>query len=838
MSGYINEVIQRGKYPGGGDITGVIGSPTFNHTAQGDVYGGTPDNKFTYYISTLALNSQYEFGQRGNADGLSLTIPAGDPGCAAAAIQNGTPFACNPATGALAATTSTRVPVAIASFFSNPYASERDTVSNFHWSLSHNNLNDDLQALYVVGATFTPNFYAGQGIDPVVGGSFANANNQITWPTSVLYTQPVGTPYNPGALSTLTWPSSGNSIGGVIPNNYVDGQTTQYSIEKVGYTRALSQNAFLRVYAYQLYSAWLIDSATQTQNNGDYYQLHDNATGYTLNFQDQLNDKNLLKIDGDYTRDLTLRYNYINYASQQRLPGEKRGRVLCGSILGGPATLTATCNPGDNVAQIRGPYAYWSSTTPLNSDIVVSDQWKPSDRFLVDLGVRFDRFGYQLMPLQINGANGLAEQAQNQFGVCLAGYAYAAGESCNSYLSNLSVADGHPEFAPGATTWADVSGTLTFNQTSPRLGITYTANPQNVFRASVGRYVQPPNSAFEEYRANPRFGAGDTVSILNRFYAAAGLNFHAVHNILPEDSTNYDFSFEHDFGNGLSAKITPYYRNTRNQVLNLPVDPTNPTFVTGLNVGTARIKGSEFLIRANRQHENGLSATLSATYTDSKLRFTKNASGLSFIDIINGVSPSGVCMGSGICGYNAAHNTNFPLEDAAGYYSPSFTQSPFFFSPSYDVRWVASLNLDERVNGFDITPTLGYQSGAPYGEPLLFPDTTGPNNIGPDPYTGKFDAIGSLKGPSSLTMNLGIAHDISKNVKGSFLITNLFTAIHNQGYAWEYPTSQQILSYSDNAFYAGEPFGATPYAGANYFAYAPSGANPTRQFIFSLSAKI
>ena len=112
------------------------------------------------------------------------------------------------------------------------------------------------------------------------------------------------------------------------PTDYIDGQTTQYASRSSAYTRALSQSSFLRLYAYQLYSAWSIDSATQGINNGDYYQLHDNATGYTLNFQDQLNDKNLLKIDADYSRDFTLRYNYINYASQQRLPGEVGGRCL------------------------------------------------------------------------------------------------------------------------------------------------------------------------------------------------------------------------------------------------------------------------------------------------------------------------------------------------------------------------------------------------------------------------------------------------------------------------------------------------------------------------------
>ncbi|HEV2878444.1 MAG TPA: carboxypeptidase regulatory-like domain-containing protein, partial [Candidatus Eremiobacteraceae bacterium] len=50
MAGYINEIIQRGKYPGGADVTAVAGSPLFNHTVQADIYGGTPDNRFTYYV--------------------------------------------------------------------------------------------------------------------------------------------------------------------------------------------------------------------------------------------------------------------------------------------------------------------------------------------------------------------------------------------------------------------------------------------------------------------------------------------------------------------------------------------------------------------------------------------------------------------------------------------------------------------------------------------------------------------------------------------------------------------------------------------------------------------
>ena len=398
---------------------------------------------------------------------------------------------------------------------------------------------------------------------------------------------------------------------------------------------------------------------------------------------------------------------------------------------------------GYTVKQKKGPYAYWSSTTPITSDAVLADNFKPSDKWNFDVGVRYDQFKFALMPLQINGAGGLAEQAQNQFGMCLHGYNYAPTEVCNNYLTQLAAGSGQANLAPGATVWPDVTGDLVFNEISPRFGMTYTAGPSDVFRASVGRYVQPPNSAFEEYRAGPQWGAGDTISILNRFYD--GLGFHALHNVKPEDSTNYDFSWEHDFSGGLTFKITPYARSTRGQVLNLPVNPAQPSFVTGYNFGTARIHGAEFLVQKNRTSDTGLSATLAATYTDSKIKFGPAASGQSVIDLVN----------AQITAYNTAYGSEPARpEDPNGYYSPSFGQvGPT--GNSYDVKWVTNLNLDERFSGgWDLMPSFNYQSGNPYGDPFNFGGV-------PDPYTKKFDAFGSLKGPSWLTMNLGISHDLS-----------------------------------------------------------------------------
>ena len=813
MSGFINGTIQRGRYPGGADFTGSFGGQAFAHALQLAMYGATPDGRFNYYVSTQSNDQSYLYGDRNNQDNYHFNIGANDVGCAYVASH----FSLAP--GYCASPHDLNVPMGQSLFTNNalPYNQARDTTANLHWTFVHNGLSDDLQALAVMGTTGGPFPYSGANLDPnfygfETGGGSDPVSGRLLWPIGNPWTGGLNQPYNPSKLGVYSWPTAGGSIG-PIPSGFQDSQSTQYNIEKLGYTRSLSDTSFIRLFAYSLYSGWAIDEPTEGLNGGTFYTLHDNATGVSLNYQNQVNSKNLIKFDADYSKDLTLRYNYANWLvmQDQGLSVNAAGAyVTCGDLA---SNNFVPCTPGANVAQINGPYAYWSSTTPITSDMVLADSFKPSEKLDFDLGVRFDQFKFALMPLQLNGVGGIAEQSQNRYGMCLDGYAYAAGEPCNGYLTQLGGTD-----APGAAKWQDVSGDLTFNEFSPRFGVTYAATPMDVFRASVGRYVQPPNSAFEEYRAAPQFGVGETVAVLNRFYN--GLGFLAVHNVQPEDSTNYDFSYEHDFGSGLSFKLTPYARTTRGQVLNLPVNPTQPSFVTGYNFGNARIHGAEFLVQKNRTTENGLTATLAGTYTDSKIHFGPAGNGKSIIDLINGQ----------ITAYNTANSTHYGLLDPNAYYSPSFVQSPPATS-SYDVKWVWNLNLDERVHGWDISPSFSYQSGNPYGDPLDF----GGN---PDPYTHTFDAFGSLKGPSWLTMNLGFSHDLTTRAKASILFTNIFTSVHNQGYPWEYPSSMQVIGYGSNPFYTLNAGISPGYVGESYFPYVPTAVSPYHQIIMSYSLKV
>jgi len=878
MSGYINEIISRGKYPGGADFTGVVGSPLFNHSAQADVYGATPDNRFTYYVSTLATNNYVNFGDRSNLANTSFTVPAGDPGCGQFNLTAGP----NATVGGTQLNCSQSYilnqPVSQGAYTSTPFNAGRDTAANLHWGFLHNGLNDDLQALFVVGTTVAAPYglYGAFGADPSQAtlqytGTSLSSTGQIQWPTGGFYQGAVGTPYNPANLIPLTWPTSGGSLapscvgganpatglpfcGGAMPPTFQDSESTQYSIEKLAYTHALSQSSFLRVYGYQMYSAWNLDQPINGFVGFSFYQLHDNATGAGFNYENQLNSQNLIKLIGDWTRDVTLRYNYAPEAV-------------------GPPSCVGGCTPGAAVTHISIPFSTWNTVTPLDWDGVIQDTFKPSDKVQFDLGLRWDEFGFQLMPQRLTGPDGLAYLSEEVDGICLDGFPYspsdpkiigpAGNQNCNQILSTST----NPLVRPGGFGWTNPPSFASFTTLSPRFGATFSVDPRDVVRLSAGRYVQPPNSAFEQYTRNPRWGPGAGTTLLNSFML--GLGFGAYHDILPEDSTNYDLSLEHEFSGGLSTKITPFYRNTRNQILSIPFNPQSPSFVTGDNFGNARIKGAEFTLQRRIAGASGIGGILNATYTDTKIRFNIPRGGTtSFIDVINGTNAAGVCQGSGICGYNTAYGTNYALLDPNGYYSPSFVMAPTSTGPSYDVRWNVNFTPEIKEGGFDVFVPFAYSSGSPYGDALIFPDPHCPTGVvpsasngciaipagksyyggnGPDPYTGTFDGPGSLQGPSWWSLGVAVSHDIGHNLKASILGTNLLVGVHNHGYAWEQPTAQNNVSYGDNSFYSAAPLGAfsfqgpnpaTGYYGNNYYPYSSGGILSYRDWVFQIKASI
>ena len=170
--------------------------------------------------------------------------------------------------------------------------------------------------------------------------------------------------------------------------------------------------------------------------------------------------------------------------------------------------------------------------------------------------------------------------------------------------------------------------------------------------------------------------------------------------------------------------------------------------------------------------------------------------------------------------YNA---TAQPLLDRNAWYAPyDVTPAPFTAANGFETPDVASLILNYRRGKFAVTPSLIYSSGSVYGSPLVYPGyvpqsctanpsdtplTPGVSCTGtytsatgavlspgaiflPDPFTGgKFDAPGSLREPSQLTLNLQLSYDISPRLSLMVIANNVYNKCYQRGTAWDDPNT-------------------------------------------------
>lgn len=120
LSGFINQVIRTGTYPGFASTDIGIGGPAFYHKANFEFGGATPNRNFSYYVGVGGYNQDLRYIDQGNGQGVApfagaIGVPllSGlfDPNNAAGAAQ-----ALDPTT-ALGAYCASH-PVALASYFS------------------------------------------------------------------------------------------------------------------------------------------------------------------------------------------------------------------------------------------------------------------------------------------------------------------------------------------------------------------------------------------------------------------------------------------------------------------------------------------------------------------------------------------------------------------------------------------------------------------------------------------------------------------------------------------------------------------------------------------------
>ncbi|HEX4014944.1 MAG TPA: TonB-dependent receptor [Candidatus Cybelea sp.] len=843
LAGFVNQVIKTGTFPGYATANLSAGTPTFYHSANVEFGGSTPDRMFSYYVGIGGFNQDYryvdQFGGASYANELgqqlgSCPSPAALaktylPSCytngAPNVGQNGTP-------GWILG------PIGFGTINAANVAT-RSAVVNVHVGIPHKNdgLRDDVQLLYDNDEIFTT------FLSSVNDEGYNNWINTVgTFPPYYLdafqYRGPVGA-FLPGNFRSLVTPylypsSPPHALFGAIPDPY-DQRDRGYNgqaILKLQYQKNFSSNAFLRVYGYSYYSDWIENGPMMSlqpyayYDSGD-YEINNHTRGVSLSFTDQISPQNLFEVQGSYTTSRGARI----YNEQMFQGGNFYGNAFAVLVNRNdpfdgtcyrfypnrtPQTIATTCsdgqaggvsygllpsflrlsNPGSgsnlNGATCGGgPCAYYvvengtyglnNTVTPYFAGYSINDQWRPNDRLFVNFGVRVDNYSFVGANTDFGPARNFWFNAFNQ-DTCydtatltlvdrsaLLGkndWSTNAAKPCSSFGSQYVNANLQNE--PGA---------FDYNIPQPRLGLTYTLNPDTVLRASYGRYNEQPSAAYEQYNSLEQ-NLPDTLA---QFYS---LGFNGPgHPVAPSVSYNSDLSLEqHIHGTDMSYKLTPFLRQTQDQVENFYINYT-AGITSGLNAGYQTSSGFELQFDKGDFSRNGFAGQLSFAYTYATVRYSTLPNGSNVLSPVNSsiaqynsytkaCSPGGSAygkkqFGQALCGYSATgvyaaacyHPNGAPDPGCSGqnavanpyWRSPAFSlldpsasYLPFSIFPgpvgsgvnAFNYPYVATLLLNYKHDRLTITPSFQFVAGNRYGAPLTTPGIDPASGCGKPLSTG------------------------------------------------------------------------------------------------------
>lgn len=504
-------------------------------------------------------------------------------------------------------------------------------------------------------------------------------------------------------------------------------------------------------------------------------------------------------------------------AAQYRLPpvgsaGPLAPRGSISPTVGSENGYTCGGAPCQYYAINDGRYASNNTVKPKFLNMAIADTWKPNAKLSIDASLRLDTFSYVMQDTNTLG-NQLFVNDYNATH-CISGTTIA------TRVRNAGCAAG---FSP--TALSAQSADLTYADIlQPRLGATYSLDPYNVFRASYGRFVQPSQTSAVQ-ATNVQSSAPSAP-----FYSNFGFTGYA-RAVEPEVSYNTDFSWEHQFrGSDVSSRLTPFYRKTQNEFATILVDPKT-NFVASVNGQNRTASGFELAVNKGDFSRNGLSAQLSYTYTYAYNKYKVFPTGGSFvtginqaIEQFNGFTRAGggaPCYTTGgaadpACAAGSIANPYYNVQpqgllDPNGKYFP-YNQAPGYgsgTSTSYLIPHVASLVVQYKKDRLRVTPSIQFEAGSRYGSPVavggIDPSTCGaalatpaagdPRYAGtgvtagngydassctgilnvPDPYTGKFDAIGQFVQPNLINANLQLSYDFSRNMTLQVTAANIYS---------------------------------------------------------------
>ena len=936
ISGFVNQVIKTGTYPGFGAIDAGLGSPGFYHKLSFEAGGASPNRMFSYYAAVGGYNQDFRLFDQFNGGGThpelgyatvinspyntsATGIPTGVvPECAAGSSGFGTTykpvgmsadpgcFAFGPGYVGFGSNVQSAAGPGSGGFF---FASEidREAVANVHLGIPHRNDagRDDVQLLWSGGTLWSPIYTSQNDIGlqtefnafgpPVGHPECVSPSGTLVCNSTLAYDDPLafplGTKFGQPAAGLVAVPyfqpgSPAQRVpGALIDPTARDGYVNNQNIVKVQYQKNMGSTAYVRLYGYTFYSDWLINGpnyngmfiptavTAQFGNIGPEfgaspdYELSTHTRGAELQFADQLDVHHLLNFTANYTTASTIRANNTSLlavaGSNSRATNDTDG-INCFDKTGAIAPCNARATQGTYTnptpfAALNGtwivtnnlPRATYNAVVPKFYSAALADQYRPNEKLLLNLGVRFERFEYDLFNTSNNGENFWFAAGQREF-------CYDPATLEVSFAATLTCGPGlvHPDGIGTDRLLANTyDRTIISNVFSPRVAATYTMNPESVLRFSYGRYSQPVNAAFVQYsRTDPNLA-----KFLFQTFWKYGFT-SPRHDVVPSISDNVDLSWEQRVrGTDVSFKLTPYYRSTQNQVQQFYLDPTTG-FVSGLNVGRQISYGLEFQLQKGNFEAQGLSGLISYTYTHSRIRYNdfRGAPGRNVIDVLNDsitaynkLTSTG---GGAACYSSAGDGTPVPctgaairnpyfndpvqplLDRNATYYPfdlfpaiPQYLGLPANITESYFIPNTVTAVLNYRWKKLAVTPSVVYVEGNPYGAPLDTPGIdprtctanstaipTAPDPLQPD-YTscagvvsvpnpengGRFTSLGQYRNPNQITLNTALTYDLSPSIRASVVLANIYNhCFGGSSTPWSkaWPPGNSICQYGSNGF--------------------------------------
>jgi hypothetical protein len=727
------------------------------------------------------------------------------------------------------------------------------------------------------------------------GGNINQWPDFYTFPANTPWLAPASTPkiayYYPGSptgrcANVTDVPNAcpldghGNQIAQLVPSNFRDARWDTASIAKLQYQKNLGSTAYVRLFGYTFYSNTNRASPNGWGNNvtlgvtNYQYEVDSHTGGLELQFADQLSGEHLLEGMASYITSSTLRYYNQNYYNT---PGQQVSNFTNGSQCFATYTSAkyhvgdpAPCNKFVSQGQFEAPYGGFNGQNPCSDGELssnapacaagatmlltyfgnqgfanavapkittasLSDQWRPSDAWNVNMAVRFENDAYDLADTNNPATNFWFAAAQREFCVnpvtrqpifvpqppqsIFVYTPYVAFNCPIDRSTGTPVRTVHPNGTDGILLTNVYPSSYAVSYVLPRVSATYTVNPDTVLRASAGRYAQQPQNYEIQYNTLQPNLASTLLGFIPFGFSSP------LHESQPQYSDNYDFSFEHHLkGTDVAMKVTPFYRYATDQLYetpNLPSLNVSPSF----NAGTLRVDGIELLLTKGDFSRNGLSGTFSYTYTNSAEKWNNYSNSTvgpvdqysQDIEEFNALTQTG---GGAPCYKPNGKGTPDPKCRSNSILNPYYHMSPEatldshgWYAPGLDFPYVSpntfAFVLNYRHGKFAVTPAMELFEGTTYGTPAdvqgldprscfanqgsmgvptstplmpdytscgkaLTSDGTSPGYLYiPNPQTGSFDTFGQFRQPWQFNLGFQMSYDFTPRVSGRVMVTNL-----------------------------------------------------------------